>query len=316
MEHRTKNVFSVVICCYNPSLEKLKKTILSAESQKNIKIEIIITDDGSSFSYEEQIKNWAKENNFANIVYNFNKVNKGTVSNIISGLLLTKGVYSKVISPGDFFYDNYSLLNYYYCFEKKKADIVFGYACYYLPSGKIIKPLSPICFLTTFRLFTKRNVCLYRDYILGASISAKTELEIYYLKKIEGKVKYTEDFPLSILALLDGKKVICCKKKLIWYEFGTGVSTKTIGKDNSILFNDGEAFYNELSKFPSHFAKKIVRFYECWKINSKPKKAFKYLSISPLYYMFKFFSLFKIPFVSSKKEKKLLENLLGGKHEL
>ena len=38
--------FGVVVCCYNPDFEKLKKTIISIVNQKDVSFEIIISDDG------------------------------------------------------------------------------------------------------------------------------------------------------------------------------------------------------------------------------------------------------------------------------
>ena len=41
MENNSNFDFSVIVCCYNPDFEKLKKTIISIVNQKEVSFEII-----------------------------------------------------------------------------------------------------------------------------------------------------------------------------------------------------------------------------------------------------------------------------------
>ena len=46
---------SVIIVTYNSDWEKLRLTLLSTVKQRNISIQIIITDDGSEETFDENI---------------------------------------------------------------------------------------------------------------------------------------------------------------------------------------------------------------------------------------------------------------------
>ena len=54
MKIENKYDISVIIVTYNPKWEKLRTTILSILFQKNINIEIIVSDDGSKNNLFEQ----------------------------------------------------------------------------------------------------------------------------------------------------------------------------------------------------------------------------------------------------------------------
>ena len=211
IKQMVKPEITVIVCCYNSSLDKLKKTIVSIEKQKNVSFNVIISDDGSKENNKEEVKSWSLSKGFRNITYNFLTRNVGTVSNIISALKLTVTEFVKTISPGDFLFDEFSLYKYVIQFRKSNADIVYCKGRYFTPEGEIINSKSPLSPITSSKLFMKKNICLYGDCILGASIAAKTSVELYYLSKIQGKVKLLEDVPLTCLALLDKKKISYCK---------------------------------------------------------------------------------------------------------
>lgn len=220
--------FSVIVCCYNPNIEKLKKTIISIEKQQNVDFDIIISDDGSKFKYENEIKEWAKINDFGNIKYNFLKENVGTVKNLISAFEVSNGKYIKVISPGDYLFNENSLKKYKVEFEKKGYSLLFSRAVYYNEQGEILKIRNPqMKSSENGGKYLKRNVCFFGDCLLGASMACKREIK-KYLDEISGTVRLLEDFPLSYLALMKGEKVGFIKDYMIWYEFGTGVSTSGI----------------------------------------------------------------------------------------
>lgn len=107
-------MISVIVLCYNPDLEKLKCTIISIIKQKDVEYELIISDDGSALDYRRELKDWISELNLSvNVIYNFLLDNVGTVKNILSAVKLANGEYIKTISPGDYFFDEYSLSVYY-----------------------------------------------------------------------------------------------------------------------------------------------------------------------------------------------------------
>ncbi len=308
----TEPEITVIVCCYNSSIEKLKKTIVSIEKQKNVSFNVIISDDGSKVNYKEELMNWSLSKGFNNITYNFLTKNVGTVSNIISALKFTVTKFVKTISPGDFLFDEFSLYKYVMQFRKSNADIVYCKGRYFTPEGDIINSKSPFSFVTSSKLFMKRNICLYGDFILGASIAAKTHVELCYLSKIQGKVKLLEDFPLTCLALLDKKKISFCKSYLVWYEYGLGISTNG-DKTNPILSNDFDSFYIYLNgNSNSHFAKRIVKFHAIDKSSNRWIRFFKRCLISPMYLLFKLSALFSHTHKPTKKEYNQLSSITEG----
>lgn len=261
--------FSVIVCCYNPNIEKLKKTIISIEKQQNVDFDIIISDDGSKFKYENEIKEWAKINDFGNIKYNFLKENVGTVKNLISAFEVSNGKYIKVISPGDYLFNENSLKKYKVEFEKKGYSLLFSRAVYYNEQGEILNLRAPQLGSTERGgKHLKTNVCFSMDFLLGASMACKREMK-KYLDEISGTVRLMEDFPLSYLALMNGEKVGFIKDYMIWYEHGSGVSTSNSGK---ILRDDYLKFFNYLK---THYLnnkeiQKSLKIMECI-FNPKPK---------------------------------------------
>ncbi len=303
---------TVIVCCYNSSIDKLKKTIVSIEKQKDVSFNVIISDDGSKINHKEEIMNWSLSKSFKNIIYNFLPKNCGTVSNIISALKLATTKFVKTISPGDFLFDEFSLYKYVTQFRKSNADIVYCKGRYFTPEGKIVNLKNPLSPITSSKLFMKRNICLYGDFILGASIAAKTNVELYYLNKIQGKVKLLEDVPLTCLALLDKRKISFCKSYLVWYEYGLGISTKG-DKPNPILSNDFDSFYNYLDENSNaRFVKRIVKFQIIDKSSNRWIRFFKRCLISPMYLLFKLSTLFSHTHKPTKKEYNQLSSITEG----
>ena len=56
---------SVLVVTYNPQYSKLINTVESILLQKNVRLEIIISDDGSQNNYFEQLEEFFKEHSFS-----------------------------------------------------------------------------------------------------------------------------------------------------------------------------------------------------------------------------------------------------------
>ena len=61
----TKQV-SIIICNYNPDLLKFERTVRAAIRQKEVDFEIIVTDDGSTNDYFDEINTIFEKYNFNN----------------------------------------------------------------------------------------------------------------------------------------------------------------------------------------------------------------------------------------------------------
>ena len=280
--------FSVIVACYNPDIEKLKKTLISIEKQRDVSFEVIITDDGSKLDYRDEIDAWIKSKGFQNIQLNFLATNQGTIDNIISGLRLCSGKFVKIISPGDFLYDETSLKNYLNVFLSNSADIVFGRAVYYTSERKIISSISThdkTVYLKNKRI--RKNLLLYCDFILGASIATTRDVLTCYLNEVEGKVFYLEDLSLTMLALIDNKKIFATNQYVVWYEYGEGSSTKEGG--SPLVKQDTCRFFNYLKERSKNkkLERKVVNLYSLYHTHSRFKRWLGYLFSAPGYFAYR-----------------------------
>lgn len=280
--------FAVIVCTYNSNYDKLKKTLNSIFKQKGVKFQVIISDDGSKYNSYNEITKWLTTNNFQ-CDLNFLNENVGTINNILSALKLCDAKYIKVISPGDYLHSENTLFDYYSCFERNDADLVFGKAVYYF-EDKILKSMSPY----NINVFNNRNlktkIIKFNDYVLGASIATKSDLIRDILNKISGKMKFLEDVPLCFLSLLNEKKVIAMDEKTVWYEFGTGISTKP--EETPLLKPDYQYFYQYLlDNYKINIVKKSYKMFIANQINNKIFRLIKKTLISPSFIFY---------FISSK----------------
>ena len=69
---------SVVVASYNPKWDKMQRTLDSIIEQKNIDIEIVITDDGSLNSMYNQVVNYLIDHGVENFIYVSHESNSGT----------------------------------------------------------------------------------------------------------------------------------------------------------------------------------------------------------------------------------------------
>ena len=278
MNHKFE--FSVIIACYNPDFEKLKKTINSTVNQQNVRFEIIITDDGSREKYETKVKDYFREIGFKNYKLNFLQENCGTVCNILSGVKLADADYIKTMSPGDYFYNENSLAEYLRSFKSKGADLIFSRAQYYTPQYELLSLSAPKNTIVFRNRYLKRNIVSYHDYVLGAAIAARSEL-YEYLTQFIGKIKYVEDVPLVFLSLLNQKKVYAVNQKLVWYEYGLGISTNP--ETSYRLNSDFDVFFDFLKENYKNELKLSLKFREIMQQQSRWKRLVKRVFVSPLY---------------------------------
>ncbi|NLK24602.1 MAG: glycosyltransferase [Clostridiales bacterium] len=234
---------SALICTYNPDLDKLLMTVKSFLLQEKIKIQIVITDDGSEDDYFMKIEEIFKKENFTDYKFVKNKKNNGTVLNICSGLKVCDGEYIKVLSPGDYIYSENSLYN-WLVFMKSGNYVMSGsdYICYGVDENKeehtLVQKAHPqLTNLEGKRL--KYNYLLNNDIFLGAAILVKKDALCKYIELIKGKVKYAEDNYLRIMVYCN-EKVSFYPCTTIMYEVGTGVSTSGKEKWQKLLQADWE----------------------------------------------------------------------------
>lgn len=201
-------------------------------NQKEIDFEVIITDDGSQENLHEEITHYFLKKQFYNWAIVCNKMNGGTVRNVNSGIEYCNGKYCKLISPGDALSSDHILKDWMNFCKENKCRWSFSDAVYYQgdPSQKnyICAEAHPQD-ITPYLMHNDR-LCRWKytaldDIALGAAIFSETSLLKEYMNKITGKVVYAED-NIWRMMMFDGIIGMYFRENAVFYEFGTGISTK------------------------------------------------------------------------------------------
>ena len=124
-------IVTVCVLTYNPDWTKFRNTLKSIICQKGVDFDIVISDDGSKDNCFAKAEEYLKENSFSDYRFITNKQNQGIVKNTLAALSIIKSKYVKMISPGDFLYDENTLAKFTDFAEKKPAAAYFGNAVYY-----------------------------------------------------------------------------------------------------------------------------------------------------------------------------------------
>ena len=212
---------SVIVACYNPKWEKLKNTITSIIRQKRIEVEIIVADDGSVYSYENELKDLFRSFGFNAYKLKLSKKNEGTVKNLISALDLSSAEYIKVISPGDYLYDEFTLYSWMLFIKDKKAAWSFSDVCYYTEHEEV----KDFCMPQELRVHMAENTqearwnyAILGDVAVGAAIIGRKDLMMQYYRKIsDAGVLYGDD-NIWRLMMFDGIVGKYYKKVCVWYD--------------------------------------------------------------------------------------------------
>lgn len=262
---------SVPVITYNPKLDQLLHTLNSILRQEDISLEIIIADDGSKETYEKEIRGFFKKVGFNNYKLLFNKKNQGTVYNLLGAVEAAEGKYVKPISPGDYLYAENSLALMYAFMEENSALAAFGRAVFYCDRGalQVENKKSPV-FDSIYRSDVKKYnykramkyQLIYGDFILGASIIYEKATFQDCLHFLAGSVTYMEDVSMQLLAV-QKERLFAIPQNVVWYEYGSGISTNQNMGFSDRLYEDWVAFYRLLKQeFPK--APYVKRAYFIW----------------------------------------------------
>lgn len=252
--------FSIIIPTYNSSLFKVLLTIGSILRQSFEDYEIVIADDGSKKDNFDKIEDYLLKNNFKKFLFLKNIQNKGTVINIQNAYTKAKGEFIKTLGPGDLLFskDTLSKLNEF--LKVKNSNFAFGrLKSYYLENGVVkyhdyVAPSNNLVFTYENTYSALKNMVLKGSFISGSTIVVKKSFILdgkYHLKE---NVKYCEDL-VQVLVALNGVKIDFYDSNLIWYEYGSGISTNK--KTNFKLKDDHINFFRDINdKYPNN---KIVK---------------------------------------------------------
>ena len=235
---------TVLVASYNPSWNSMKRTLCSILNQEGIHYQIVVSDDGSEVTYFEKIKELLCECGFEEFKLVRLDRNKGTCYNIYSGLLQSEGKYIKIIGPGDCLFDKNTLANWVSYAKEKSAAVCFGDAVFFTQEDDGTECIvSERRYPQNVNPFISDGYCikeaiysyvLLGDVVWGANLITEKEIMIQYLKRILGRIKYAEDMIYRMM-ISNGEKMVYFPENVIWYEYGTGISTSKNNKWNAII---------------------------------------------------------------------------------
>ncbi len=260
---------TVVLVQYNPDKEKLMRTLSSIIKQKDVSIQIIIADDCSETDYFTDIEMFLKENGFNDYCFSKNERNKGTVLNILNALNYAKGEYISLISPGDYYYNETTLSDVINKMKSGNYEFLFGrLSPYQWVNGELnLVQIQFPYFIKPYKDYMSTGDCkkirkyliVYHDTMVGASLFWEKSLLIAYLKRIAGKVLYVEDI-VPIYVLLDHIRFAFLDRYLVWYEYGTGISTARSSEMQKKIDVDIYRFYYDLAqRYPAVYEVKRAK---------------------------------------------------------
>ena len=245
---------SVVVLTYNPSWPRLKPTLVSVLRQQNVSFELILSDDGSPDNLHHESQTLFQSHRFSSFLLLPSSENRGTVKNLLAALEKARGKYVYVLSPGDFFYDENTLSALSSFADEKSAALCFGESVsYYLaPGGGLVlpadRPLAPSrpALYNDPSLFRQKAAFFFLDYILGAAYFRRADTLRKYLHRIEPFVKYAEDTPSTLFALADGVPLYYFPAPVVFYDCGSGISSRRESRWSRVLAAEYRAAYDVL----------------------------------------------------------------------
>lgn len=277
---------SVVVASYNPGWLQLKNTILSVLNQEDIDLEIIVSDDGSSENFFSQLNNLFNAYCFKNYKLIPAEKNQGTCKNLYKGLVVCTGKYIKAIGPGDCLFDAHTLRNWLDFATKHDAGVCFGDAVYFDCDSNPLKLVAKQSFPQNINAYKPElysakkaaaNYVLLGDAVLGANLITKTMLMKKYLSKVLDKIIYAEDMIYRMM-VVNGVELYYYPNNVIWYEYGSGISTSKNDKWSKIIHAEKIITYRfvvESNMFPGIEKFRFNTAVKC--LSSKRISWFKYL---------------------------------------
>ena len=249
---------SVCVLSYQPDYEKLFATLTSIVQQVHCSFEIIIGDDGTPNFPQEEIELWLRQQGCRDFTILHSTENHGTVRNMMQMLSAARGRYIKAISPGDYLYCNDVLGKMLRFMEQEHYAVAFGRACYYHHDGssyQLLDTMSPLnlgIYEAKDYDAVKKACVIYGDFILGALLMGERRMITAYTNEIVGHIIYGED-TIYLRMLADGIPIGFWNHNFIWYEVGTGISTKggdawrkRLGKDMDVCLFIIEQLHAEI----------------------------------------------------------------------
>ncbi len=242
--------YSVIIPIYNAE-KYLAECISSVIDQNRDDVELILVNDGSIDNSLNICYDFKKK--FANIII-IDKKNSGSMDSWIKGVEVSSGEYICFVDADDKLENNYfEIIDE---FVNKNYDIIlFDFYKMYkntltnakvnkIEYGDVSKDVLDKIQKEYFYDYT--NCSLYRwDKVIKSSIIKNS------IKKINCRIVYFEDHPISFLNLLNAKSIYYINKKLYYYRMRKSSVTH---KYNDRIFEDNVIAENEMNKIAKAYS--------------------------------------------------------------
>lgn len=289
---------TVAVISYNPVWEKLRNTLKSIVWQKNVDFEIVVADDGSEHDSFDKVEQYLKEKKITNYRLVKNPINQGIVKNVLSAVNVAQGKYIKLISPGDFLYDENTLHEFVDFAEKNPAAAYFSNLFYYSinDSGKILcydnkkNPYDIRPWIQKDICKIRKNYLFYGDYICGASVIYNSKLLAKYLSEISKVAVWAED--MVLIYMIANQEIVLYMNVPggIWYEYGIGISTKKSSVWGKRLHEDSKNIFHLIEN------KKLlpIWFYKAFFSECKAERYFLKFVHIPWFYIKNFLLRLKV----------------------
>ncbi|PZC51495.1 MULTISPECIES: glycosyltransferase family 2 protein [unclassified Mesotoga] len=248
--------FSVIVPTYNSDYKKIIITLQSVIAQRYEDYEIIITDDGSEREYFDRIESFLRSVCFDNYLLIRNKKNRGIVGNLIEGLKAAKGKFVKGLGPGDLLFNERSLQEMSDFLENNSFGLAFGNMYAYSIVNEGVAKFSNFDAPKNKSVYRKKNSCplnklknllLFSDWLSGITLFFSREYFLEYSLRLynNADVRFCEDLA-PVLVLLEGDDIGYLDKKIVWYEYASGISTNNETFAKALLREDHVKFESYL----------------------------------------------------------------------
>ncbi len=243
--NRTQCDICVIVATYKPQIDRVIFTLESIISQVGVNLELIVSDDGSEDNLFEHIIKYLDEKKFSRYGLIYHDNNHGTVKNYLDAIAKSKSRYIKLLSPGDALLYSNTLCDWLNMLIKSEKTWSFAEAHYYrwndFKDAELLKlPTHPQivdCYVKNDIDRCVWNYVALDDLILGATALCERDTFYNYLSEVRERVKYAEDFVYRKM-IYDGKHPMYYPQSVVFYEFGSGISTTKEKMWNNILLQD------------------------------------------------------------------------------
>lgn len=269
---------SVLVLTYHPQKDALFSTLRSVILQKDCDFEVVVCDDGSGTFFREEIEAFL-ESHKVDYQILAHAENQGTVKNIIDGVKVARGAYIKPISPGDFFYDDTTLRDIANFMQTNNALAAFGKMVFYsdtdaLQVKNLTFPILPDIYGAPRYHYRKalKQQAVFNDFISGASAIYEKAAFLQALEAISPVVRYAEDIVFQYFSL-QNIRIFAIPRLIVWYEYGSGISTKKTTQAFTRVEEDFYRFYHHMTElYPKNpYMKRACRIWQLRKEGNSAK---------------------------------------------